>query len=107
MQLPLVINKNIWKKLPPDLQKILQEEADRVIEQRAFTLRETWHKEGVKGNIAKGMEAITYTPEALAAIKEVVRTQVVPAWVKRAGGDAAARLFNEIVGPLVGFTVNP
>jgi TRAP-type C4-dicarboxylate transport system substrate-binding protein len=107
VQLPLVINKNIWKKLSPDLQKILQEEADRVIAQRAFALRETWHKEGVEGNLGKGMEAIAYTPETLAAIKEVVRTQVVPAWVKRAGGEAAARLFNEIVGPLVGFTVQP
>jgi hypothetical protein len=31
----------------------------------------------------------------------------VPAWVKRAGGQEAARLFNDTVAPLVGFTVTP
>jgi hypothetical protein len=31
----------------------------------------------------------------------------VPAWVKRAGGQEAARLFNDIVAPLVGFTASP
>jgi TRAP-type C4-dicarboxylate transport system substrate-binding protein len=107
VELPLVINKGVWKKLPPDLQNILREEADKVIEQRAFQLRETWHKEGVEGNVAKGLEPIELSPEMHAAIKEVLRTQVVPAWAKRAGGQDAARLFNEVVAPLVGFTVTP
>jgi TRAP-type C4-dicarboxylate transport system substrate-binding protein len=107
VQLPLVINKNVWKKLPPDLQQILQEEADTRISEPAFRLREAWHKEGVEGNVAKGMEVIPYTPAVQAVIKDVVRQHVVPAWVKRAGGQEAARLFNEIVGPVVGFTVTP
>jgi TRAP-type C4-dicarboxylate transport system substrate-binding protein len=107
VQLPLVINKGIWKKLPPDLQKILQEEADRLIDQRAFQLRATWHKEGVDGNVSKGMELVSYPAEMQGAIKDVLRTQVVPAWVKRAGGAEAARLFNDIVAPLVGFTAQP
>jgi TRAP-type C4-dicarboxylate transport system substrate-binding protein len=107
VQLPLVINKGVWKKLPPEVQKILQEEASRVIDTRAFELRAQWHKEGVEGNTARGMELMSYPPEIHAAIKEVLRTQVVPAWVKRAGGQEAARLFNDIVAPLVGFTVAP
>jgi TRAP-type C4-dicarboxylate transport system substrate-binding protein len=107
VQLPLVINKGIWKKLPPDVQKILQEEASRIIDARAFDLRAQWHKEGVEGNTAKGMELLPYPPEIHAAIKDVLRTQVVPAWVKRAGGQEATRLFNDIVAPLVGFTVAP
>jgi hypothetical protein len=37
----------------------------------------------------------------------VARTRIVPDWVKRAGGKEAAQLFNEIIAPLVGFTVNP
>jgi hypothetical protein len=32
---------------------------------------------------------------------------VVPSWVQRAGGQEATRLFNDIVGPYVGFTVAP
>ncbi|MBI3325677.1 MAG: TRAP transporter substrate-binding protein DctP [Nitrospinae bacterium] len=107
VQLPLVINKNTWKKLPPDVQKILKEEAERLIDARAFELRELWHREGVEGSLAKGMEHIPFTPEIHAAIKEVLRTQVVPSWVKRAGGQEAAQLFNQIVAPLSGFTVAP
>ena len=107
VQLPLVINKTIWKKLPPDIQSVMQEEATRLIDARAFTMRETWHKGGIEGNVAKGMELSPFTPEIHAAIKEVLRTQVVPSWVKRAGGQEAARLFNDIVGPLVGFTATP
>ena len=34
-----------------------------------------------------------------------LRSQVVPDWVKRAGGAEAAKLFNEVIAPLVGFTV--
>jgi TRAP-type C4-dicarboxylate transport system substrate-binding protein len=107
VQLPLVINKTVWKRLPADLQQILQEEADRLIDQRAFQLRATWHTEGVEGNVSKGMELSPFTPEMHASIKEVLRTHVVPAWVKRAGGAEAARLFNDIVAPLVGFTAQP
>jgi TRAP-type C4-dicarboxylate transport system substrate-binding protein len=107
VQLPLVMHKGIWKKLPSDIQKMLQEEASRIIDARAFALRAQWHKEGVEGNTAKGMELMPYPPEIHAAIKDVLRTQVVPAWVKRAGGQEAARLFNDTVAPLVGFTVTP
>jgi TRAP-type C4-dicarboxylate transport system substrate-binding protein len=107
VQLPLVINKTIWKKLPPDIQSVMQEEATRLIDTRGFALRDIWHRGGIEGNVAKGMELSPLTPEIHAAIKEVLRTQVVPSWVKRAGGQEAARLFNDIVGPLVGFTVTP
>jgi TRAP-type C4-dicarboxylate transport system substrate-binding protein len=95
VQLPLVINKTIWKKLSPEIQQIMQEEAYRLIDSRAFALRESWHKGGIEGNLAKGMELSPFTPDIHTAIKEVLRTQVVPAWVKRAGGAEAARLFND------------
>ena len=53
------------------------------------------------------MEHLPFSPEIMAAIKEVARTKMVPDWVKRAGGKEAAKLFNEIIAPLVGFTVTP
>jgi TRAP-type C4-dicarboxylate transport system substrate-binding protein len=105
VQLPLVINKNVWRKLPPHLQTILKEEAERVIDSRAFELREQWHREGVDGNVGKGMEPILLRPEIQASIKEVLRSRVVPSWVQRAGGQEAARLFDQVVGPYAGFTV--
>jgi hypothetical protein len=41
-----------------------------------------------------------------ATIKEVLRAKVIPEWIKRAGGQEAARVFNEIIAPLVGFKVS-
>jgi TRAP-type C4-dicarboxylate transport system substrate-binding protein len=106
-ELLLVINKRTWQKLPSDVRTILQEEAARLIDARAIALRDAWHKEGTDGNIAKGMELLPFTAEIQAAIKEVLRTQVVPAWVQRSGGQEAARLFNDVAAPFAGFTVTP
>ena len=103
----LAINKNSWKRLPADLQQILKEEAEKVVEGKAFEAIETWNKEGIDKSVEKGMEHIPFSAETQAAIKEVLRAKVVPDWVKRAGGAEAARLFNEVVAPLVGFTVKP
>jgi len=103
----LAINKNVWKRLPPDLQQALKEEAEKVVEGRAFEAIEGWNKEGIDKNVEKGMEHIPFSPETQASIKDVLRTRVVPDWVKRAGGAEAAKLFNEVVAPLVGFTVTP
>ncbi|MGH7372774.1 MAG: TRAP transporter substrate-binding protein DctP [Candidatus Rokuibacteriota bacterium] len=103
----LAINKSTWKRLPPDLQQVLKEEAEKVVEGRAFEAIEAWNKEGIDKNVEKGMEHIPFSAETHAAIKDVLRTRVVPDWVKRAGGAEAAKLFNEVVAPLVGFTVAP
>jgi len=103
----LAFNKNVWKRLPLDLQQVLKEEAEKVVEGRAFEAIEAWNKEGIDKNVEKGMEHIPVSGETHAAIKDVLRTRVVPDWVKRAGGAEAARLFNEVVAPLVGFTVAP
>jgi hypothetical protein len=89
------------------VQQILKEEAERIVEAKAFETIEVWSKEGIDKNVEKGMEHIPFSPETLAAIKDVLRTKVVPDWVKRAGGAEAAKNFNEVIAPLVGFTVNP
>ena len=99
----LAINKNTWKRLPADLQQILKEEAEKIVEGKAFEAIEVWNKEGIDKSVEKGVEHLPFSPELQAAIKDVLRTKVVPEWVKRAGGAEAARLFNEIIAPLVGF----
>ncbi len=103
----LSINKTTWARLPADVQKIMKEEAERIVEAKAFTAIEAWNQEGLEKNVEKGMEHLPFSPEVKAAIKETLRSKVVPEWVKRAGGAEAAKLFNEHIGPLVGFTVNP
>ena len=101
----LAINKNAWKRLPPDIQKIMKEEAETLVEGKAFEAIEAWNKEGIDKNVEKGMEhQPVLAGDCMPAIKDVLRTKVVPDWVKRAGGAEAARLFNEIIAPLVGFT---
>jgi hypothetical protein len=81
----------------------MKEDAEKIVEGKAFDAIEVWNKEGVEKSVEKGMEHQPFSPEVQAFIKEVLRTKVVPDWVKRAGGAEAARLFNEIVAPLVGF----
>jgi TRAP-type transport system periplasmic protein len=100
----LAINKNAWKRLPVDIQQILKEEAEKLVESKAFEAIEVWNKEGIDKSVEKGMEHLPFSPELQTAIKDVLRTKVVPEWIKRAGGAEAARLFNEIIAPLVGFT---
>ena len=100
----LAINKNTWKRLPPDLQQILREEAEKLVEGKAFDAIEVWNKEGIDKSVEKGMEHVPFSPELQATLKEILRTKVVPEWIKRAGGAEATRLFNEIIAPLVGFT---
>ena len=101
----LSINKASWQRLPPDIQKILKEEAEQLVEAKAFTAIEAWNQEGSDRSVEKGMEHLPFSPEIKTAIKDVLRTKVVPEWVKRAGGPEAAKLFNEIIAPLVGFQV--
>jgi TRAP-type C4-dicarboxylate transport system substrate-binding protein len=102
----LAINKITWKRLPPEIQQVMRDEAVAIVETRSFELIEAWNKEGIDKSVEKGMEHIPFSPETLAAIKDVLRTKVVPDWVKRAGGAEAAKNFNEIIAPLVGFTVS-
>jgi TRAP-type C4-dicarboxylate transport system substrate-binding protein len=101
----LSINKDTWRKLPADVQTILKEEAERIVEAKAFVAIEEWNQEGITKNGEKGMEHQPFTPEVRAAIKNILQTKVVPEWVKRAGGAEAARLFNEIIAPHAGFDV--
>jgi TRAP-type C4-dicarboxylate transport system substrate-binding protein len=103
----LSINKATWKRLPPDVQKIMKEEAEKVVEGRAFDAIEAWNKEGIDKSVEKGMEHQPFSPETQAFIKDVLRSKVVPDWVKRAGGAEAARAFNEVIAPIVGYKVNP
>jgi TRAP-type transport system periplasmic protein len=103
----LAINRNIWKRLPKELQVVLKEEAESIVEGKAFEAIEVWNQEGIDKNVEKGMEHQPFAPEVWAAIKEILRTKVVPDWVRRAGGQQAAQRFNEIIAPLVGFTVSP
>jgi hypothetical protein len=84
----------------------MKDEAETLVEAKSFEAIEAWNKEGIDKSVEKGMEHIPFSPETQATIKDVLKTKVVPDWVKRAGGPEAARLFNEIIAPLVGYKVS-
>ena len=104
-ELPLVMSKKTWKRLPDDIKKILKEEAEKIIDGQALKLRQDWHQNGIEGCVEGGMEVIALTPELQEKVKEVLRNEVVPAWVQRSGGKRAAELFNKVVAPHAGFSV--
>jgi TRAP-type C4-dicarboxylate transport system substrate-binding protein len=104
------INRRVWKKLPQDIQTIMQEEADAVIEKGALAAVEVWNQEGIDKNVAKGMELLPFSPEVREAVKKTLRDHVIPDWIKRTSGQqvdgkTAVDLFNEIIAPLVGYEV--
>lgn len=103
----IAINKNVWQKLPADVQAMMKEEAQKIIEEPSFDLVEQLNKDGIAISEKHGMEWITFAPEIKDAIREVARNKIVPDWVRRAGGKEAAELFNQIIAPLVGFTAAP
>ncbi len=54
----LAINKNTWKRLPPDIQQIMKDDAEKIVEGKAFEAIEVWNKEGIDKSVEKGMEHI-------------------------------------------------
>jgi hypothetical protein len=85
----------------------MQEEAESIIEGRTFEMIEVWNKEGYEICLAKGMEHSPFSLEIQTALQEVLHSKGAHDWVRRAGGKEAAQLFNQVITPLVGFTVAP
>jgi len=99
----VVVSKKTWDKLPPDIRKVF-EELGPELTKRGFELGRQITDTGIKGNVEKGMEWTPMKPEWSPVLKEVVEKQVVPAWAKRAGPDGK-KAFNEVLAPLVGYTI--
>ena len=99
----LAINKNAWKRLPPDIQAILKEEAEKHVEGKALRRSKCGTKKGSTGASRRAWSTSRFPLSCRPPSRKLLRTKVVPEWVKRAGGAEAAKLFNEIIAPLVGF----
>ena len=104
------INRKTWKRLPKDIQAIMQEEALNIIEKGALAAVEDWNKAGIDNNVEKGMELQPFSDEMRTAIKETLQKKVIPDWLKRTKGQkvdgkTSEQLFNEIIAPLVGYKV--
>jgi TRAP-type C4-dicarboxylate transport system substrate-binding protein len=103
-----VINKDVWSKLPSDLQAIMIEEGAKS-ELEGLRLASIQNEMSLVRLNKAGMEVVEFSPEVRSRSNAVVLERVVTNWVKRIGGPDKpfAKLFNEKVGPLVGVRIEP
>ena len=101
-----VINEEVWKSIPNDLQEIFKEEAAKM-ELEALRLGSIQNELGLQKNIDAGLEYIEFGPEMRALSDNAVMTEVLPNWVDRVGGPDApfVGVFNEAIAPVVGITI--
>ena len=102
------ISHTRWNEMPADLQNIVLEEGARHAYLNRQLLFEHFAPTAVEENIAEGMELVEFTDEMKAAQRRSAIENVVPGWVDRVGGpnSEAARIFNELVAPIVKVTIN-
>ena len=109
--LPNLLNPDVWKQMPADLQQILIEEGART-ELEQFRLAPAQILASVQENIDAGLEQIEFSSELEQHSFNVALMQhVIPAWLRRLGYPArdsdAVALFNESAGPYVGLRIEP
>lgn len=105
----LAVNHRRWNEMPPDLQNIILEAGAR----HAFLNRhlvlshsDPWT---VSSNVDEGMRSAMFSYSLQDEMRQSAIDNVVPEWVKRAGGpdSGPVQLFNLLVSPIVGVYINP
>ncbi len=104
-----VVNKDVWEKIPADLQAIMIEEGAKS-ELEGLRLTAIQNLIATQQNLDAGMELVEFSPELQAHSQNVaVMEHVVPGWLRRVGypekGAEAVALFNSNVGPYVGLEI--
>ena len=104
-----VVNKDVWEKIPADLQQIFIEEGAKS-ELEQLRLTSIQNVTGVQKNVDAGMELVEFSSElADHSFNVAVMQHVIPGWLRRLKypekGQAAVALFNESVGPYVGVKI--
>ena len=104
----MVMNKDIWEGLPPDLQAIVMEEAAKA-ELEMLRLGAIQNEVGLLKNVEKGgMEYSEFSSELRAQSDKAVIEAVIPYWAQRVGLDSPwIKTFNEKMGPVVGYRIEP
>ena len=102
----MVMNKDKWEELPPDLQAIVLEEAAKA-EMEMLRLGAIQNEVGLLKNVeVGGMEYTEFSPELRAKSDEAVINGVIPNWADRVGLDSPwIDVFNEKFRPIVGYEI--
>ena len=106
----VIVNREVWEGLPPDIQKILEEEGARH-ELEAIRVTPAWNEVWIQRNIDAGLEYQEFSPALMDHMRNVVATEhVVPGFISRQdedNRDNIIALFNEKIAPIVGLKVLP
>ena len=82
---PNVINADVWRSIPHDLQQIIIEDA-AMSELEALRLAAIQNEVGLQRNIDVGLEFIPFTDEMNRRSLDAAMNSVIPNWVDRVGG---------------------
>ena len=105
-----VINKDVWDRIPADLQQIIVEEGAKA-ELEALRLAPFQNVIAPTINQTLGIEVVPYSDEIISHIHAVVIPEhVIPGWLQRLGypgkGEDIVAIYNEKVSPYTGLWVN-
>ncbi len=105
----VVMSRDRWNEIPPELQAIITEEGNRHWEYVRDSAVVDWEPQAVDGNTAGGMVHAELPPVIHEAMFQANLDGVLPRWVERAGGhhSEAVRIFNEIIGPIIDVHIAP
>ncbi len=106
----VIVNREVWEGLPPDIQQIVMEEGARH-ELEAIRVTPAWNEVWIQRNIDAGLEYQEFSPALMDHMRNVVATEhVVPGFIARQdedNRDNIIALFNEKIAPIVGLKVLP
>ena len=105
-----VINKDVWDRVPADLQQIIVEEGAKM-ELEALRLTPFQNLVAPRINQALGVEVVPFSDEIVSHIQTVVIPEyVIPGWLQRLGypgnNEDIVAIYNEKVSPYIGLWVN-
>ena len=99
-----VVSRKSWDRLPPDLKKVI-DDLGPAYTARGWEAGRMNDKAGIDLAKAKGMTVLTEAKEEWRpTLKKTAKEVVAAKWSKRVG-PKVTQDFNEILGPIAGFTV--
>lgn len=100
----IVVSQKGWKKLPPDIQKVVQDIGPELTDM-GWAMGQENVDAGLKLARENGMEIIIPgKPEWQDTLKQISAENIVPWWADRVGAQGK-KAFNDVIAPIVGFKV--
>jgi TRAP-type C4-dicarboxylate transport system substrate-binding protein len=100
----VVVSEKAWRGLPPDIRKEFEALLPEM-RKMSWELAAKDDKQHLDTVISRGIKAtIPAKPEWVPQLRKIAQEQVAPAWASRSG-PRAVPAFNEVIAPIVGFTL--